>query len=340
MITIQHNVSLKPYNTFGIDALAKQFVSVHSVHELLEVLEQFPNEKKLFLSGGSNMLITTSSIDGLVVKLDLKGHEIIEETTDFVYIEVQGGEEMHPFVLWSIAQGYGGLENLSLIPGNIGTAPIQNVGAYGVEIKDVLASCKALNIHTLQTEVFTNADCQFAYRDSFFKNEGKGVYIVLSVVVKLKKQNHVLHLDYGDIRKEFEVQGITQPTIKDVSNAVIAIRSSKLPNPKEIGNSGSFFKNPVIDKASFETFNRKFPEAPYFAVGDHAYKVPAGWLIEKAGYKGFRRGDAGVHKKQALVLVNYGNAKGEELIALAKEIQQKVLNDFGIEITPEVNIIA
>lgn len=338
-MTIQHNISLKPYNTFGIDALAQNFVSVTTKEELIQVLQQYPDTKKLFLSGGSNMLLTASVIKDLVVKLDMKGIEIVKETEDSVWIEVQAGEVMHPFVLWSIAQGYGGLENLSLIPGNIGTAPIQNVGAYGVEIKDVLVSCTALNIDTLTTRIFSNTECDFAYRDSFFKKEGKGVYIVLSVTVKLSKHHHILHLDYGDIRKEIEHKGITHPTIQDVSDAVIAIRSSKLPNPAEIGNSGSFFKNPVVDKATFEAFNARFPEAPFYTMGEDTFKIPAGWLIEKAGYKGFRRNDAGVHHKQALVLVNYGTASGEELIALAKEIQQKVFNDFGIEIAAEVNII-
>lgn len=338
-MTIQHNISLKPYNTFGIDALAEKFVSVATTEELIQVLQQYPDTHKLFLSGGSNMLLTTSVITDLVVKLDMKGIEIIKETEDAVWIEAQAGEVMHPFVLWSIAQGYGGLENLSLIPGNIGTAPIQNVGAYGVEIKDVLVSCTALNINTLKTKVFSNAECHFAYRDSFFKNEGKGIYIVLSVVVKLTKHNHTLHLDYGDIRKEIEHKGIVKPTLQDVSDAVVAIRSSKLPDPAEIGNSGSFFKNPVVDKATFGVFNTRFPEAPFYTMGENTFKIPAGWLIEQAGYKGFRRNDAGVHHKQALVLVNYGTASGEELIALAREIQQKVFNDFGIEIVAEVNII-
>lgn len=339
MITLQHNVSLKPYNTFGIDAIAQQFVIVQTQEELIEVLRKFPDEKKLFLSGGSNMLITRSVIDALVIKLELKGHQIIEETSDHVCIEVQGGEVMHPFILWTLDQNYGGLENLSLIPGNIGTAPIQNVGAYGVEIKDVMVSCKALNLNTLKIEEFSNAACAFAYRESIFKNEQKGKYIVLSVVLKLTKHSHNLRLDYGDIRKEVESKGVVQPTIKDVSDAVIAIRSSKLPNPAEIGNSGSFFKNPVVDKATFELFITKFPEAPHYEMNNSTYKIPAGWLIEKAGFKGFRRGDAGVHDKQALVLVNYGNAKGEELIALAQEIQEKVRTTFGIAISAEVNII-
>lgn len=338
-MNIQNNISLKKYNTFGIDALAKEFAEVKNVDELKQVLAETRNRDKIWIGGGSNMLITRSVIDELVIKLSITGKNIIKEDEDFVWIEVFGGETLHDVVLWSLSQQYGGLENLSLIPGNIGTAPIQNVGAYGVEIKDVIESCDALDLNTLEITRFSNEECRFGYRDSFFKNEGKGKYIVISVIIKLTKRNHILHLDYGDIRKQLESSEVVHPDIHTISNAVIAIRSSKLPDYKKIGNSGSFFKNPIINKSHFEKFQSAHPKAPFYQVDEHSYKIPAGWLIEHSGYKGYRVGDAGVHDKQALVLVNYGQAKGEELIALSNEIQQKVKELFGIEIHPEVNII-
>lgn len=335
---IQSNFSLKNYNTFGIDANAKQFVVVHSTNELIEVLKENPNTKKFILGGGSNMLLT-QDIDALVIHLDLKGKKIIDENDDFVWVESQAGENWHEFVLWTIDQNFGGLENLSLIPGNVGTTPIQNIGAYGVEIKDSFVLCEAIHIETQELLVFTNKKCKFGYRESIFKNEIKDEFVITSVVFKLTKTNHKLNTSYGAIDAELEKQHIVNPTLKDVSNAVIAIRQSKLPDPKELGNSGSFFKNPILLKTDFEKIHQKFPDMPHYIVSETEVKVPAGWLIEQAGFKGKRFGDAGIHKNQALVLVNYGNATGQEILAVSKNIQQTVLTTFGVSIEAEVNII-
>ena len=231
------------------------------------------------------------------------------------------------------------MENLSLIPGNVGTAPIQNIGAYGVELKDVFVSCAAMDVKTGELEGFDNEACAFGYRDSIFKNEAKDKYIITSVVLKLTKKDHVLHTGYGSIENELKEKGIVHPTIQDISEAVIAIRRSKLPDPKEIGNSGSFFKNPVISKKAFDRFIKKHPEAPFYEVDDNEFKIPAGWLVEQCGFKGKRFGDAGVHDKQALVLVNHGNATGQEILDLSKKIQEEVHKQFKIKIQPEVNII-
>jgi UDP-N-acetylmuramate dehydrogenase len=335
---IHTNFSLKKYNTFGIEAKARQFVSVQSVDELITVLNENLTTKKFILGGGSNMLLT-QDIDALVIHLDLKGKKIIDENDDFVWVESQGGENWHEFVIWTIDQNFGGLENLSLIPGNVGTTPIQNIGAYGVEIKDTFVLCEAIHIETLELMIFTNEKCKFGYRESIFKNEVKDEFIITSVVFKLTKKEHKLNTSYGAIEAELEKQHISNPTLKDVSNAVISIRQSKLPDPKELGNSGSFFKNPVILKTDFEKIQQKFPEMPHYVVSETEVKVPAGWLIEQAGFKGKRFGDAGIHKNQALVLVNYGNATGQEILAVAKDIQATIEAAFSISIQTEVNII-
>jgi UDP-N-acetylmuramate dehydrogenase len=335
---IHTNFSLKKYNTFGIEAKARQFVSVQSVDELITVLNENLTTKKFILGGGSNMLLT-QDIDALVIHLDLKGKKIIDENDDFVWVESQGGENWHEFVIWTIDQNFGGLENLSLIPGNVGTTPIQNIGAYGVEIKDTFVLCEAIHIETQELIIFTNEKCKFGYRESIFKNEVKDEFIITSVVFKLTKKEHKLNTSYGAIEAELEKQHISNPTLKDVSNAVISIRQSKLPDPKELGNSGSFFKNPVILKTDFEKIQQKFPEMPHYVVSETEVKVPAGWLIEQAGFKGKRFGDAGIHKNQALVLVNYGNATGQEILAVAKDIQATIEAAFSISIQTEVNII-
>ena len=335
---IQHDISLKSYNTFGIDAKAKHFVSVDSVEDLKIFFssEEFP--QKFILGGGSNMLLT-KDIDALVIHLNLKGKKIISQTKTEVLIESQASENWHEFVLWTLEKDFGGLENLSLIPGNVGTSPIQNIGAYGVELKDTFHSCDALNLETLEIETFTNEACKFDYRNSIFKQHAKGKYIILSVVFNLSVGNHHLHTNYGIITSELENMNIDQPTIQDVSKAVIAIRESKLPNPKEIGNSGSFFKNPVISKKEFLKLQENFPDAPNYIVSETEIKVPAGWLIEQAGFKGKTFRNYGVHKKQALVLVNYGGATGKEILELSKLIQDTVARIFGIHIEAEVNII-
>ncbi len=337
-MTLQSNFSLKNYNTFGIEAKAKQFTAVHSLAELKTVLVENPTEKKFILGGGSNMLLT-QDIDALVIHIDLKGKKIIEENDDFVWVESQAGENWHEFVLWTIDQNFGGLENMSLIPGNVGTTPVQNIGAYGAEIKDLFISCQAMAISNQEMRTFQNEECHFGYRESIFKNEVKDQYIITSVVFKLTKHHHKINTSYGDILGELEKNNIQNPSLKDVSNAVIAIRQSKLPDPKELGNSGSFFKNPIVLKSDFKKIYQQFPDMKYFEVSATEVKVPAGWLIEQAGFKGKRFGDAGVHKNQALVLVNYGNATGQEILAVSKNIQDTVFSTFGIHIEAEVNVI-
>lgn len=335
---IQHNFSLKNHNTFGIDAKAKEFVAVHSVSDLKEVLEQNTAKKKFILGGGSNMLLT-QDVDALVIHVDLKGKKVIKEDDDFVWVEGQAGENWHEFVLWNIDNNFGGLENMSLIPGNVGTTPVQNIGAYGAEIKDTFVSCDAINIATREMKTFSKEECNFGYRESIFKHEVKDQYIITSVVFKLTKRNHKINISYGDIMKELEKNHVTEPAIKDVSNAVIAIRQSKLPDPKELGNSGSFFKNPIITREHFEKVHVQFPHMKYYEISPTEVKVPAGWLIEEAGFKGMRVGDAGVHKNQALVLVNYGNATGQEIVNLSKEIQKTIFEKYTIAIEAEVNVI-
>ncbi|MGB5554220.1 MAG: UDP-N-acetylmuramate dehydrogenase [Flavobacteriaceae bacterium] len=337
-MTVQNNISLKKYNTFGIDAKAKYFCEINSIAMLSTALQREEYPQKIIIGGGSNMLIT-SNIDALVLHINLKGIDLVYEDDDRVSIRVMAGENWHELVLWTLEHGYGGLENMSLIPGNTGTAPIQNIGAYGVELKDTFVSCEAMHMATQEIRQFSKEDCQFGYRDSYFKNEGKGKYIITSVTFSLSKRNHVLNTSYGSIEEELLKHKITHPSIKDISNAVISIRQSKLPDPKELGNSGSFFKNPMVSAADFGIFTADHSNAPFYKVSDDTYKIPAGWLIEQCGYKGKRFGDAGVHKNQALVLVNYGKATGQDILKLADDIISAVKEKFGIEITPEVNII-
>lgn len=335
---IQNNISLKPYNTFGIDVNAKHFVSVSNIDDLKQILSSKNYPNKLVLGGGSNMLLT-KDFDGLVIHINLKGISIISENDNTVIVKANAGENWHNFVLWCIENDYGGIENLSLIPGNVGTAPIQNIGAYGVELKDVFESCEAISLETKSLQSFSKSDCSFGYRNSIFKQKAKGKYIITSVYFKLSKQNHNLNINYGAISSELNMMKVSHPTIQDVSKAVISIRESKLPNPKEIGNSGSFFKNPVISKTLFNTLLENFEDIPSYPVSKQEVKVPAGWLIEKAGFKGKRFGNYGVHKNQALVLVNYDDAKGIDILNLSKLIQKTVHRLFGISIEAEVNIL-
>jgi|694.fasta_scaffold05608_7 UDP-N-acetylmuramate dehydrogenase len=337
-MTIQSNFSLKKYNTFRIEAKARHFVAVHSVTELETILRENLNEIKFILGGGSNMLLT-QDIDALVIHIDLKGKKILKEDDDFVWIESMAGENWHELVLWTINQNFGGLENMSLIPGNVGTTPVQNIGAYGTEIKDTFVSCEAMKIDTQEMKTFSKEDCHFGYRESIFKHEAKDQFIITSVVFKLTKRNHKINISYGDITAQLAKNNIQIPNLKEVSNAVIAIRQSKLPDPKELGNSGSFFKNPIIPKADFVKIHALHPEMPHYVISETEVKVPAGWLIEKAGFKGKRFGDAGIHKNQALVLVNYGNATGQEILNVSKDIQATILKEFGIAIEAEVNVI-
>ena len=334
---ISHNASLKQYNTFGIDVKAKTFIIVETLDELKEVLKQNYSEDIFILGGGSNMLLT-KDIEATVLQIGLKGKEILKQTEEEIFIRVQAGENWHEIVLWTIENNWGGLENLSLIPGNIGTAPIQNIGAYGVELKDSFFSCEAIDIQTLEVSEFDNASCEFGYRNSIFKSSVKGKYIITSVTFRLTRKNHVLHTRYGSIQEALDEKGVTEAGIKDISNAVISIRTQKLPDPKILGNSGSFFKNPVIPGEQLEVLQKSYPEIPSYKVSDTEFKVPAGWLIEQAGLKGYREGDAGVHKNQALVLVNYGAATGKEILNLAKKVQTEVFEKFQIDLQPEVNI--
>ncbi len=335
---IEEHKSLKNYNTFGIDCTARYFVSVSSIFELKEVLEAKIHSNIFILGGGSNLLFT-KNVDALLVHINLKGIKIISEDENSVIIKAMAGENWNDFVQFCINNNYGGIENLSLIPGNVGTAPIQNIGAYGVELKDVFESCNTLNLNDYSIKEFSKTDCQFAYRNSIFKNKEKGKVIITDVAFKLSKNQHQLNIGYGAIQTILSNnKQIENPSIKQVSEAIIAIRQSKLPDPKVIGNSGSFFKNPIINASKFKTFFSNNPEAPYYKISEDEIKIPAGWLVEKCGFKGKRIGDVGVHKHQALVLVNYGNATGNEILTLAKKIQEKIYKTFSILIEPEVNI--
>ena len=333
---IQQNISLKEYNTFGIAANAKRFISVSSVYELQQLLK---TEKEVFLlSGGSNMLLT-KDIDMLVVHLNITGVSIDTEDDKHVYLTVNAGEDWHEFVLWCIANDYGGIENLSLIPGNVGTCPIQNIGAYGVEVKDTITKVEGLEVATGKLVSFSNEDCKFGYRNSIFKNTHKGKIVLTSVGFKLTKKDHQLNTSYGAIETELASRKVIKPTLKNISDAVISIRKSKLPDPKEIGNSGSFFKNPVISKKQFLEIQKVHANMPNYIVSENEIKIPAGWLVEQSGFKGKRFGDAGVHEKQALVLINFGNASGQDILELAKKIQITVFSKFQISLEIEVNIV-
>lgn len=335
---IQKDVSLKAYNTFGIAAKASTYLNIKALDHLINALKKYNSRPLFILGGGSNMLLT-KNIEALVLHINLKGISVIEESENYVIVQAQAGESWHKFVVWCLEHNYGGVENLSLIPGNIGTAPMQNIGAYGVELKDVFHSCDAINIKTQELKTFTKKECQFGYRESIFKQELKGQYIITSVCLKLTNNIHKLHTEYGAITNELEALQIKNPTIQDVSKAVINIRQSKLPDPKKIGNSGSFFKNPIIEKTHFLELQKSFPNVPHYVVSETKIKIPAGWLIETAGFKGKRFNNYGVHNKQALVLVNYGNANGEDIYKLAKLIQKTIKRLFNINIDTEVNII-
>lgn len=337
-MNVEENISLKPYNTFGIDVNARFFVDIGSSLQLQKALELTAYPERFILSGGSNILLT-KDINALVLYINNRGISVLEESDTEVVIKAMAGENWHELVLWTLENGYGGLENLSLIPGKVGTAPIQNIGAYGVELKDVFVSCEAMHIESKELLEFDKEACEFGYRDSIFKTAEKNNYIITSVKLRLTKQDHKLSTSYGAIEQELQRREIIYPTIRDISKAVIAIRQSKLPDPKEIGNSGSFFKNPVIDRKSFEKLKKKHPALPHYEAPDDKVKVPAGWLIEQSGFKGKRIGDAGVHDKQALVLVNHGHATGEEILDLALQIQKVVKKKFKIKLQPEVNII-
>lgn len=338
MIEIQQNVSLKPFNTFGLEARAAHFFEFTSIEQLIEALKQrATNQELLILGGGSNMLLT-QDFDGLVLKNGLKGIEKIREDNDHVWVQVMAGENWHRFVLHCIEQEWAGVENLSLIPGTVGAAPMQNIGAYGVEIKNVFESLQAVEISTGELHSFDNTTCEFGYRESIFKKAAKGKYVIASVTFKLDKVP-TFNTSYGAIQDTLAEMGVRELTLKAVSEAVISIRQSKLPDPGEIGNAGSFFKNPTIDKLDYEGLKAEFGNVPGYPQPGDMVKVPAAWLIEQAGWKGKTFGEIGVHKKQPLVLVNYGKGKGADIKNLAFEIRASVASKFGVELTPEVNII-
>lgn len=335
---IQHNIDLKPFNTFGISVLSKDFARFESLDELKDCLsKRNQNQPLLILGGGSNLLFT-KDFDGLTLKNEIKGIEVVEENESYAIVKAGAGENWHQFVLKTIDMGLAGLENLSLIPGNVGASPMQNIGAYGREIKDVFYELEAYHIESGEVHKFDNVSCEFGYRESVFKNKVKGQYIIISVSYRLNKQ-HLVNTSYGAIEAELIKMGIENPTIKDVSNAVIAIRSSKLPNPAEIGNAGSFFKNPVVPTSILEKIQQHYEDVPNYPANDGNVKLAAGWLIEQAGWKGKTLENYGVHKLQALVLVNYGGAQGKEIYDLSTAILEDVNSKFGVQLEREVNIL-
>lgn len=338
-MTIQENISLKPYNTFGVDVQAKYFAPFQSTDELEELLHYKLRTpaSKLILGGGSNVLFT-KDYDGLVLKNEIKGIEVLKEDEHYVYVRAGAGENWHQFVLYCLQNNFAGVENLSLIPGNVGASPMQNIGAYGVEIKDVFYQLEALHLADSSIHTFSLNDCGFGYRESVFKKKYKDQFVITSVCYRLHKQP-VFNTSYGAINTELENMGVKELSIQAISQAVINIRSSKLPDWKVIGNAGSFFKNPIISNQQFLKLKQTFPGIVAFPSGEDSTKLAAGWLIEQCGWKGFREGDAGCYLKQALVLVNYGNAKGEEIYQLSEKIIESVKQKFDLLLEREVNII-
>jgi UDP-N-acetylmuramate dehydrogenase len=331
----KENLSLKKFNTFGIDVAAREIIYLRELNQL----DKISNLKDCLIIGGGSNILLTKDIDKQVIINKTKGICTVNEDEFHIELAVASGEDWHKFVMYCIQKGYGGIENMSLIPGSVGAAPMQNIGAYGREIKDVLTYVNAVNLNTKKIERFTNKACEFGYRDSIFKKSAKGKYFIADIGIRLTKKDHQINTSYGDIENWLYLNQIKTPTIQDVSNAVIAIRKSKLPNPAELGNSGSFFKNPVISASHYKNLSLKFPEIKSYPVNDKEVKVPAGWLIESLGWKGKRFGNTGAHNKQALVLVNYGNAMGYEVQQLSEDIKKSVWETYQIKLETEVNII-
>lgn len=336
---IQENISLRPYNTFGIDANARYFTSFSSTGELQQIAESdlFSNNNHMILGGGSNVLFT-SGYNGLLLKNELKGIELVEEDEAHYYVRAAAGENWHQLVMHCIEKNYAGLENLSLIPGNVGASPMQNIGAYGVEVKDVFHQLEAYHTKDKTVVHFSADDCAFGYRESVFKKKYKGQFVILYVTFKLNKQP-VFNTSYGALQQELDAMGVHKLSIAAIARAVINIRRSKLPDPAVIGNAGSFFKNPTIPDEQYRQLKDKFENIVGYTAAPGQTKIAAGWLIEQCGWKGFRRGDAGCHARQALVLVNYGSATGKEIYQLSDEIVHSVEDKFGIILEREVNII-
>lgn len=335
-MNIEKNKSLKELNSFGLDVSAKYFSSFKNVSQLGQLINE--NDETPFILGGGSNILFTKDVDGLVLKNEITGIERISEDEDHVYIKVGAGENWHRFVLFCIENNFAGVENLALIPGSVGASPMQNIGAYGVEIKDCLASLEAFDIYEKDIFLFNNEACEFGYRESVFKNKYKGRYVITSVIYRLNKRP-VYNISYGAIQQELEAMKVQDLNIRSIAQAVMNIRTSKLPDPKQIGNAGSFFKNPEIEARLFEKLQLEFPSIVGYKLENGNVKLAAGWLIEQCGWKGYRKGDAGCHAKQALVLVNYGNAKGNEIYDLSTEILESVKNKFGVSLEREVNII-
>ena len=335
---IQTNFDLKPFNTFGISANANRFAAFSSIEELQTILQQRKQQESLLILGGGSNLLLTKDFDGLVLKNEIHGFRIVSETDEWAIVESGAGEVWHEFVMRCIDLNLSGMENLSLIPGSVGASPMQNIGAYGVEIKDCFESLTAYHIESGELHTFDNASCAFGYRESVFKHEFKGQYVICTVSFRLKK-NAIVNTSYGAISTELAKNGISNPSIRDVSNAVIAIRQSKLPDPKQLGNAGSFFKNPIVTIEVLSEIQTKHPEVPHYPVDANHCKLAAGWLIEQAGWKGKTIDTFGVHKLQALVLVNYGGSTGSQIYELSSQIIADVASKFGVSLEREVNIL-
>lgn len=337
---IKTKVDLSPYNTLGVSAVAKRFVDVNSKKQFLDLFEDrfFDDNRPFVLGGGSNILFLDHPSQP-ILKVSIKGKEVVDEKSGFVKINIGAGENWHRFVTWAVENNFGGIENLALIPGTVGAAPIQNIGAYGVELEQVFESLELFDMRDGTFKKFDHNACKFGYRDSVFKQELKGKVVVTNVTLKLTIKNHNIEATYSSLQSYLSEKGVENPSIEDIYKAVIDIRTSKLPDPKLIGNAGSFFKNPVVNSKQFESLHDRYEEMPFYKLNDEEVKIPAGWLIEKTGWKGKRIGDVGTYKNQALVIVNHGKATGSEILSFSKQIQKSVLKEFGIELVPEVNIV-
>lgn len=340
MIETQTNFSLRDFNTMQVEVKSSFFIKINSINDLKELLVIKDYHAPLYILGGGSNVVFLKNFEGTILYINILGREVIRENDSHVWVKANAGENWHEFVMYTLENDFGGLENLSLIPGKVGASPMQNIGAYGVEIKDVFVELEAIEIATGKIKTFSHEECKFGYRDSVFKNDLKGQYIITSVTFKLTKNYHEVKTSYGAIQSQLEEMGIKKPSIQEVSQAVIAIRESKLPNPKEIPNTGSFFKNPTILNEEYMLLQRDFADIPGYPVEDGRTKVPAGWLIEKAGWKGFRNDKVGVHERQALVLINHNHGSGQDVYDLSEQILRDVEKKFGIELEREVNIIA
>lgn len=338
-IEIEKNINLKNKNTMAIEAVAKEFLSIKSKNQLSDFCMNKKENSKIYVLGGGSNTLFLGDFDGIILSMEILGKKIIKENDQYIWVEVNAGEDWHEFVLWALKNDYGGIENLSLIPGKVGTSPMQNIGAYGVEVKDIFHELKAIEIKSGKERVFSHLECEFDYRESIFKNELKNQYIISSVCFKLSKPPHKLKVEYGAIKQELQKMKVEKPSIQDVSKAVISIRESKLPNPKQIPNCGSFFKNPIIDKEVFSSLLKKHNDMPSYKLPGDRFKVPAAWLIEKSGWKGFKNEKVGVHDKQALVLINHNKGSGKDIFELSERILKDVEKKFGIKLIREVNVI-